>query len=132
MFTMGNVLSDEELRTVGVGSGVGVSEAPGAIESDGGRSLVLEFIARITRACASGVATLNHEFGYHAVKDSAVIKRDAVLFSVRDGICPIFGACSEADEIVDSDRGYLRKQRAVQVAGRGVDDGGGLRGSSGG
>src|SRR6266404_6760662 len=109
MFTVGNVLSDEELRTVGVGSGVGVGEAPGAIESDGGRSLVLEFIAGIARACASGVATLNHEFGYDAVKDSAVIKWNAVLLSVRDGAGPVFCAAGEADEILDSDRGNLRK-----------------------
>src|SRR5437899_4288013 len=132
MFTVGNVLGDDGLRTGGVGCGVGVGVARGAIESDGGRSLVLEFVAGIARACASGVATLNHEFGYDAVKDSAVIKGNAVLFSVRDGICPIFGACSKADEIVDSDRGYLRKQRAMQVASRGVDDGGGLGASSGG
>src|SRR4029077_4090167 len=77
--------SDEKLRAVGVGSGVGVGETPGPIESDGGRSLILEFVARIACAIAFGISALNHETGNHAVKDGAVIKWNAVLLGVGDG-----------------------------------------------
>jgi hypothetical protein len=51
------------------------------------------------------------------VKDGAVIKWDTVLLGVRDGAGPVFGAIGKADEVLDSDRGYLRKQRAVQITG---------------
>ena len=101
--------SDEELRAVGVGSGVGVGETPGTIEGEHGRSLVLEFVAGIARAIAFGISALNHETGDHAVKDGAIIKWNAVLLGVRDGAGPVFCAAGEADEILDSDRGYLRK-----------------------
>ena len=60
------------------------------------------------------------------MEDGAIVKWDAVLLGVRDGAGPVFSAVGEADEIRDSDWGYLRKQRAMEVAGRGVDDGGGL------
>ena len=60
------------------------------------------------------------------MKDGAVIERNTVLLVVRDGVGPVFGAVSKANEILDSDWSDLRKQRAMQVAGRGVDDGGGL------
>src|SRR5208337_1677412 len=103
---------DEELRSVGVGSGVGVGETPRAIELDRGRSLILEFVAGIARAIAGGISALNHETGDHAVKDGAVIKWDAVLLGVRDGAGPVFGAARKTDEILDSNRGYLRKEGA--------------------
>ena len=101
--------SDEELRAVGVGSGIGVGETPGAIEGDSGRSLILEFVAGIARAIAFGISALNHETGDHAVKDGAIIKWNAVLLGVRNGAGPIFCAAREADEILDSNRGYLWK-----------------------
>ena len=66
------------------------------------------------------------KFGNHAVEDGAVVERHAVLLGVRDGAGPVFGAVRQADEVLDSDRGHLGKQRAMQVAGRGVDDGGGV------
>src|SRR6267378_3585597 len=122
---------DEELRAVSIGSGIGVGETPGAIEGERGRSLILEFVARIARAVAFRISTLNHETGDHAVKDGAIIKWNAVLLCVRDGAGPVFCAGSKADEILDSNRGYLRKQRAMKVSGRAVDDRCGLRGSSG-
>src|SRR5208282_774788 len=119
-------LSDEELRTVGIGSGVGVGETPGAIELDRWRSLILEFVAGIAGASANRVATLNHELRNHAMEDGAVIERNTGLLGASDGAGPVFGAAGKADEILDSNRGYLRKQGAVQVTGRSVDDGRGL------
>jgi hypothetical protein len=92
--------SDEELRAVGVGPGVGVCEAAGAIEGDGGRSLILEFVAGVAGAIAFWISPLNHETGDHTVKDGAVIERDAVLLGVRDRAGPVFGAGSQADEIL--------------------------------
>src|SRR4030081_1691301 len=124
--------SDEELRAIGVGSGIGVGDTPWAIEGDGRRSFIFEFVAGIARAIAFGISALNHETGDHAVKDGAIIKWNAVLLCVRDGAGPIFCAAREADEILDSDRSDFWIQRAMQVARRGVDDSGGLRGSSGG
>src|SRR5258708_8460695 len=122
---------DEKLRAVGVVCGIGIGETVGTIESEGGRSLILESVARIARTGAGGISTLNHETGDHAVEDGAVIKRNAVLLGVRDGAGPVLGAGGQADEIIDSNRGDLRKQRAMEVASCGVDDGGGLRGGSG-
>src|ERR1700687_4695412 len=119
-------LRDEELRTVGVGSGVGVGETTRAIELDGGRSLILEFVAGIARSVALGVATLNHEFWNHAMENGAVIKRNAGLLGVSDGAGPVFGAVRKTNEILDSDWGYAWKQSAMEVAGRSVEDGGGL------
>src|SRR5258708_19838501 len=110
---------DEELRAVGVGSGIGVGETPGLVEGHGGRSLILEFVTWIARAIAFGISTLNHETGDHPVKDGAVIKWNAVLLGVRDGAGPVFCAAGEADEVLDSGRGNLRKCRATQVPRRG-------------
>ena len=58
---VGNVLSNEKLRAVGIRSGVGIGETSGAIEFDGGRSLILEFVARIAGAVSGRIAPLNHE-----------------------------------------------------------------------
>ena len=63
------------------------------------------------------------------MEDGAVIERDAVLLGVGDGTGPVFGAVGEADEILDSDGSDFRKQGAMEVAGRGVNDGGGVGGS---
>ena len=60
------------------------------------------------------------------MEDGAVIERNAVLLVVRDRTGPILGAVGESDEVLDSDRRHLRKQRAVQVSHGGVDDGGGI------
>src|SRR5277367_152532 len=124
---------DEELRAVGVRSGVGVGETAGTIENDGRRNFILELVAGITFAAAGGIPALNHEFWNHAMKDGAVIKRDAVLLGMRYGAGPIFGAAGEADKICDSDGSNFRKQGAVEIANRGMDDGGWFgRGSGGG
>src|ERR1700678_3989226 len=119
---------DEELRTVGIRSGVRVSHTSGTIEGNRGRSLVLEFVAGIARTVAFGVSPLNHEFWNHAMKDSAIIKRNAVLFDLTDGAGPIFAAVCEADEVGDSNWRDLRKQDAMQIACCGVDDRGWLGG----
>ena len=116
---------DEKLRAIGIGTSVGVGQASGAVEFQGRRSLVLEFKANIAAAAAGGIATLNHEVGNHAVKDGAVIERDTVFFGVRDGVGPVFGALGQADEIGHADRGLVGEQGAGQLAGSGVDDGGG-------
>src|SRR5450759_2694063 len=113
MVTVGNGLSDEELRTVCARSRIGVGETPGSIEGDGGRRLILEFDADIARAGAGGVATLNHEFGDHAMENRAVIEWNAGLLGVSDGAGPVFGAVGKTDKILDSDGSYLRKQGAV-------------------
>src|SRR5277367_3261793 len=69
MLTMGNVLGDEELRAIGVGTGVGVGQTPRAIEGKSGRRLVLELIAGIALAGASWISALNHEVGNHAMEN---------------------------------------------------------------
>src|SRR5260370_4407289 len=130
MFAVRSVLSDEKLRAVGIRSGVSVSKTSGAVESHSRRSLIFEFVAWIASAGARRVSTLNHEFGDHAMKYCAVIKWNAVFLSVRNRVGPVLGAVRQTNEILHSDRSDLRKQRAMEAAGRGVDDGGGL-GSSG-
>src|SRR5258707_1859050 len=76
---------DEKLRAVGVGSGIGIGETPGTIESQGRRSLILESVARIARTGTGGIFTLNHETGGQAVEEGAIVKREAVLLGVKDG-----------------------------------------------
>src|SRR5208283_4873813 len=88
---------DKKLTSVGVRPGVGVGETSGTIKFDVGRSFILEFVAGIAKAFAGGISTLDHELGDHAMEDGAVIERNAVLFVVRDGAGPIFGAVGEAD-----------------------------------
>src|SRR5580658_4611430 len=113
---------DEELRAVGVGSGVGVGETPGTVEGDGGGSFIFEFVAGIARAIAGRISALDHEFGNYTMEDGAVIKRDAMLLDLTDGTGPVPGAVREADEIGDSDWRYLGKERAMQIASGGMDD----------
>ena len=124
-------LGNEELGAVGAGTGVGIGQASGAVELHGRRGFVLELKTNVAAPAAGGISTLNHEIRNHAVEDGAVVERDAVLLSVRDGIGPVFGALGEADEIGDSDGSNVRKQGASELARGGLDDGGGTGGRGG-
>ena len=117
-------LGDEELGAVGAGTGVGIGQAPGPVELHGRGSFILELETNVAAAAAGGISTLNHEVGDHTMEDGAVVERDAVLLGVRDGIGPVFGALGQADEIGDSHRSYVGKQRAGQLACGGLNDGG--------
>ena len=60
------------------------------------------------------------------MENGAVVKRHAVLFGMRDGIGPIFGALGQADKIGDADGGFVGEQGAGQLACGGLNDGGGV------
>src|SRR4029434_9760077 len=71
----GRFLDDEELATVGVGSGVGHGQDArfGVLEI--GIEFVLEAISRTAGAVAQRIAPLDHKAGDNAMKDRAVVKR---------------------------------------------------------
>src|SRR5258708_20604314 len=73
---------DEKLRAVGVGSGIGIGETPGTIESQGGRSLILESVARIARTGTGGVSTPTPETRGHTLGDGGVLKRNALILGL--------------------------------------------------
>src|SRR5579864_7284190 len=105
---------------------VGVIEPPGGIKCRIGRSVVLEFVSWIAGSASRRIATLDHKFGNDAVKNGAVVERDAMLLLAAFGVGPILGAAGKADEILDADGRVFRKKRAGQFTLRGVDDGGRL------
>src|SRR6266702_5511302 len=56
---------NKELRAVGVGTGVGVCEAPGLIEAEIVTRFILELVSWPALSVADRIATLDHEFGDH-------------------------------------------------------------------
>jgi hypothetical protein len=66
---------DEELRAVGVGSGIGHAENACAAVLELGADLVLELLSIDTLTSSTGtrgIASLNHEVWYYAVEYQAV------------------------------------------------------------
>src|SRR5665213_2071130 len=94
---------DEELRTVGVGAGVGHGELAGFLEVlGGGLGFVRELVAGAAHAGAFGVAALDHEVGDDAVEDGAVVELVALLAAAGPFLC----ALGEGDEVGDRFRGF--------------------------
>src|SRR5258708_8855179 len=62
---------DEKLRAVGAGSGIGIGETPGTIESQGGRSRILESVARIARTRTGVLSPPHPDNGDHAAADGS-------------------------------------------------------------
>ena len=60
------------------------------------------------------------------MKNGAIVQRHAVFFGVRNGAGPVFRAAGQGNKILNSNRRDLRKQCAVHVASRSVNDGRGL------
>src|SRR5580704_5852432 len=82
-------LRDEELRAVGSRTGVGIGESAGLVEQQVGGNLVLEIDPDVARPIAFGIATLDHEVGNHAMKDSPVVERHAMLGGSANRILPV-------------------------------------------
>src|SRR5271170_6166080 len=61
----------------------------------GAAGFIGELVAGTAHAGAFGVATLNHELGYDAMEDGAVV--ELVAFLAAAG--PLFGAFGKADEV---------------------------------
>src|SRR5712671_1487950 len=114
--------SDEELRPVGIGSGVGIGETAGPVERQIGGNLILEFITRVARSIALGIAALNHEAGNHAMENGSIVKRYAMFGSAANRILPILRTGCEADEVLDADRSLVREQRAGHLARGSLDN----------
>src|SRR2546426_1797663 len=64
--------ADEELAAIGVGARIGHGHRAGRVLA--GHRLVVELVAGPTRAIALGVAALNYEVGFDAVKLEAVVE----------------------------------------------------------
>ena len=101
----GGAMGDEELGSVGVGSGVGHGEDAGLVVTTVGLALALELVAGASGAGASGAAALDHEVGDDAVKFQAVV----------------VAAGGEAEEGGHGDGCVVRKEGEVDVALVGVD-----------
>src|SRR5260370_37421502 len=99
MRAMRTILGNEKLRAVRVRPGVGVGEASRTVESQVRRSFVLEFVPGITLAVAQWISTLNHELRNHAMKNSSVVERHAVLLGPGHRIGPVFCSACQADEV---------------------------------
>src|SRR5438874_1233335 len=95
--------ADEELTAVGIGARIGHRHRAGRVLPR--HRLVLELVARSTRAIALRVAALDDEIGFDAVKLEAVIK----LISGQE------------DEVVDGVRGELGVEAERDVAFGGLD-----------
>ena len=64
---------NEKLRSVSARPRVGIGQPPGLIKHQVPRCLILELIARITRAVACRIAALNHEVRDHTMENSSVV-----------------------------------------------------------
>ena len=67
-------VSDEKLRTVGVGSGIGHRENAWPVVTAVWLAFTLELVAGVASASAERAAALNHEIWNDAVKGKAVVK----------------------------------------------------------
>jgi len=70
----GGAMGYEELRTIGVGTGVGHGEDAGFVMTAMGLAFTLEFVTGITTAASIRATTLDHEVGNHPVKGQSVVK----------------------------------------------------------
>ncbi len=59
------------------------------------------------------------------MENCSVVERNAMLSDSAGGILPVLGSGGEADEVGDSDRGFVWKQSTGQLSYGGFDDGGG-------
>ena len=105
---------DKKLRAVGIRTGIGVRQPSGTVELQRRRSFIFELEADVTAARAGRIATLNHKFRNHTVKNGSVIERNSVLFCVRDWVRPVFGALGQANKVGNANRGFVGKR--VQVS----------------
>jgi len=89
---------DEELRAVGVGTGVGHGDRVVGV-GQAGVEFILKDVARAAAAGAEWVASLNHEVVNQTVKDQAVVVGLVDLELAGAGVDPVALARSQADEI---------------------------------
>src|SRR5580692_11074212 len=114
---------DEELRTVGIGTGIGVGEASGLIELQVRSGLVLDLEARIAGAGSLRIAALDHEVGDHAMEDGSVVERHTFFHLAGLRILPCLRAGGETDEVGHRDRSLVWKQNAMDGSESGLDVG---------
>ena len=111
-----------------VRAGVRHGQPAGAIERQRGNDLVLELVAGISGAIASGVSALDHEIGNDAVEDRSVVERHAVLAGPGCRAFPIFGAAGQSNEVSYGFRSFLFVVFASKFTRRCVENGGRLSG----
>jgi hypothetical protein len=122
---------DEELRPVGVGSGVRHAQHAGARVSQLGRDLVGELLAVDGGPAAAGarrVPALDHERGDDAVEDHAVVvppgrERAEVLAGLRrvgvvelDGYRPLGRDIYVSCDVLEEGGGVTRMERTIEVS----------------
>src|SRR5262245_25301451 len=105
---------DEELPTVGVGSGVRHRQDALLAVAQAGMELVGELVARSADPLTERVAALDHESVNHAMKNDAVVVRLRDLL-VRAGIGPLLCALGQTDEVGDRVRRLLVEEANREV-----------------
>jgi hypothetical protein len=101
----GGAVSDEELRTIGIGSGVGHGEDARLVVAAVGFALAFELIAGVSGAGAEGAAALDHEVGDNTVEAQPIVEP----------------ARGEVKEGADGDGCVIGKEGEVDVALVGLD-----------
>src|SRR6185312_6750617 len=114
---------DEELRTIGVGAGVGHGQLARFVEAVG-RALgfVLELVAGAAEAGTRGISALDHEVGNHAMEDSAVIEAVFALLAA-DRVGPLALAFGEFGEVGYGFGRFFFEEAADDGAFSSIDDG---------
>jgi hypothetical protein len=112
---------EEELRAVGVGSGVGHGEDAGVVVAQAGSEFIGELVARSAFTVAERIAALHDEVGHDAVEFQAVEIRRAGLRPER-----AFRQTGEAGDRERDLRGENSSQITCAVRGHelGVESGG--------
>ncbi len=90
---------DEELTSVGVRSGVCHCQAARNIEVKIRIEFIIEAVTGIARARSRGIAGLDHELRYYAMKDRSIVERLVVHLFLVLRIGPVLCAFSQSDEV---------------------------------
>ncbi|CAD75263.1 conserved hypothetical protein [Rhodopirellula baltica SH 1] len=90
-------MSDEKLRPIGVGTGVGHRQNAGTIMLELGMELIFKLVTGSTTPAAFGATALDHEVGDHAVENQSVVvlllaERFEVLNGLRSFVVKQFDA----------------------------------------
>src|SRR5207237_6175454 len=113
--------SVKELRSVGIGTGVSVGQAPWNIELEIRTKLIFNLVARAAGAVSQRIASLDHEVGDHAMKNSSVIERNPMLHLAGFGIAPVARARGQAYEVRDRVGRLIRKKGASHLSCSGIN-----------
>src|ERR1700692_4802259 len=126
MLAVRHVLGNKKLRSVRIRPRIRIRQPPRTVEQQIRRDLVLKLISRIASPIALRIATLNHEPRNHSMKNSPIVKRDAVLGNAAHRTLPIFFPGGEPNKVLYPDRSFVREENAGHITRSGLDNRGRL------